>query len=300
MSIKPPRIKPGDKIAIIAPAGPVDPPDIQPAIDLLGKEGYEIVPSPHLFYKHGYLAGTDDARLEDLHAVFNDKSIKAVLCARGGYGTLRILDKIDYNLIRDNPKIILGYSDITALLLAIYKETGLVTFHGPVARDLCDNNNRNLESFINSVSGQWQLEIDLSDGAVLTHGIASGPVLGGNLSLVAHMMGTPFMPAVKNSILFIEEKGESPYRVDRLLTHLRLGGLFKKIAGLLIGSFIECGEMEEINEIFSDLTVSGGVPVFNGFPVGHGVDNVVVPIGLDAELDTFNMKLIYKEPCVTV
>ena len=108
------------------------------------------------------------------------------------------------------------------------------------------------------------------------------------------------MPAVKNSILFIEEKGESPYRVDRLLTHLRLGGLFKKIAGLLIGSFIECGEMEEINEIFSDLTVSGGVPVFNGFPVGHGVDNVVVPIGLDAELDTFKMKLIYKEPCVTV
>jgi muramoyltetrapeptide carboxypeptidase len=298
VSIRPPRLEYGDRVAIISPAGPVNPPEIQPSIDVLEEEGYEVVRAPHIFSKHGYLSGTDVARLEDLHAVFNDKSIKAVLCSRGGYGSLRLLEKIDYELIRKNPKIILGYSDITALLLAIYKETGMVTFHSPVAKDLYKNNKRNLGPLINCVTDQANMEIDLSEGEVLIRGMASGPVVGGNLSLITHMMGTPFFPATEGSILFIEEKGESPYRIDRMLTHLRLGGVIEHIAGMIFGSFVECGDLEELKRIFREFIADLSIPLLSGFPVGHGTENITIPIGLDAEFDTINMKLTFIESCV--
>jgi muramoyltetrapeptide carboxypeptidase len=300
LSIKPPRLKAGDEIAIIAPAGPVAHSEIQPAIDLLASEGYRVIKSPHLFSRKGYLAGDDDTRLEDFHSVFKNDDIKAVLCARGGYGTLRILDRLDYGLVRKNPKIIVGYSDITSLLLAIYKKTGLVTFHGPVVREFHGNNWSNLRTFMDLVSTEKKMKMDLSTGTTLVKGRAEGIFLGGNLSLLSHLMGTPFMPSTKGAILLIEEKGESTYRIDRMLTQLRLGGVFDDISGLIAGQFIDCGDIPEINSLLTDFTASRKIPVFSGLRIGHGIDNITVPMGLEVDLDTEKMKLTALENCVTL
>ena len=296
---KPTKLRQGEKIGVIAPAGPVLQTELQDGIDLLESFGYEIVLSRHLFDRQGYLAGEDNARLEDLHTMFTDPSVKTVFCARGGYGTLRILDRIDYDILRSNPKIVVGYSDITALLLAIHKETGLVTFHGPVMKELNQRNIGNLEACLNLVSHERSPELELAGGRPLKPGKATGRLLGGNLSLICHLIGSPYMPSLKGAILFIEEKGEDPYRIDRLLTHLRLGGVLAQVAGLIAGAFEECGDRAEIDRLLLD-TVSGlNIPVLTGLPIGHGLINVTLPIGLPATIDSETMTLKIQESCVT-
>jgi len=198
--IKPPRLEPGDTIGIIAPAGPVSRDEIRPAMELIKKKGYKILASPNLYRKRAYLAGCDDARLNDLQSMFTDKDVKAVFCARGGYGTIRLLERIDFKIIRRNPKIIAGYSDITALLLAIFRNAGLVTFHGPVMRDLARGQKGNLDHLLMLLSSEAPHVIDLSGGSVVKHGHASGIVLGGNLSLICSLAGTPFMPMIKGVV----------------------------------------------------------------------------------------------------
>ena len=297
MSIKPSRLRQGDEIGIITPAGPVTPSELKPAIDLLTSMGYRVKSSIHLYKKKDYLAGDDYSRLEDLHSMFQDKRIKAILCARGGYGTLRLLDKIDYDLIRKNPKIIIGYSDITALLLAIYKKTRLVTFHGPMVRELAKDIDPN--HFFNPLTSQQPLEFDLSKGSILVPGTARGILIGGNLSLISHMVGTPFMPTLEGSILIIEERGELPYRVDRMLTHLRLSGILKSLSGLVAGSFENCGDGKVINQLLIDIGIDLNIPVFCGLPVGHSIENFTLPLGLPVELDTENSRISFLESCVT-
>jgi muramoyltetrapeptide carboxypeptidase len=291
--IKPPRLKPGDKIGIIAPAGPVTPIELTPSMDRLASMGYEVHVCRHVYEKRDYLAGNDDSRLEDLHSVFEDKGIRAVLCGRGGYGTLRLLDKIDYDLIRENPKIIIGYSDITALLWAIYNDTGLVTFHGPVVRELAGDNG--LDSFFRPVASPDPFTLDLKRGKSLVSGRSKGILLGGNLSLICHLIGTPFMPSLDNAILFVEEKAETLYRIDRMLTHLRLSGVLDRIAGLVMGQFQDCGETSAIEPLLADLGMSLNIPVCNGLPVGHFKDNVTLPMGVPADLDTIDMQLTILE-----
>jgi muramoyltetrapeptide carboxypeptidase len=295
---KPTKLKQGEKIGVIAPAGPVLQDELQDGIDLLESFGHKIVLSPHLFDRQGYLAGEDNARLEDIHAMFSDKSVKAVYCARGGYGTLRILDRIDYNILRGNPKILVGYSDITALLLAVHKETGLVTFHGPVMRELNKRNIGNLESFLNLVTHERSLELELAGGRSLKAGRATGTLLGGNLSLICHLIGSPYMPSLKGAILFMEEKGEDLYRVDRLLTHLRLSGVLAQVAGLIVGAFEDCGDRAEIERLLSDMVSGLNIPVLTGLPIGHGLINITLPIGLPATIDSTTMTLKILEPSV--
>ena len=299
MSIKPPQLKKGDEIGVIAPAGPVSPPEIQPGIDLLESFGYKVNPSPHLYHTNGYLAGDDNTRLEDLHSMFRNGRIKAIFCARGGYGTLRLLEKINFDLIRVNPKIIIGYSDITTLLLAIYKKTGLVTFHGPVVRELSKKRNQDLESVFDLVSSDTSLQVNLTEGIALTPGKARGTLLGGNLSLISHLIGTPFMPPMKKSILFIEEKGEPLYRIDRMLTHLRVSGILEGLVGLIAGEFEDCGDVSSINQLLVDTVSDLNIPVLSGLPVGHGPENIILPVGVQAELDSERMTLSIMESCVT-
>ena len=296
---RPTKLKQGDKIGIIAPAGPVLQTELHDGIQLLESFGHEVVLSSHLFDRQGYLAGEDSARLEDIHAVFTDNRVKAVICARGGYGTLRILDRIDYDILRENPKIFVGYSDITALLLAIHQKTGLVTFHGPVLKELTQKRIGNLESFLNLVSNERLPDVELAGGRSLKPGKATGTLMGGNLSLICHLIGSPYMPSLKGAILFIEEKGEDLYRVDRLLTHLRLSGVLAQVAGLIAGTFEGCGERTEIDRLLTD-TVSGlNIPVLTGLPVGHGLINITLPIGLPATIDSTTMTLKIQESCVT-
>jgi muramoyltetrapeptide carboxypeptidase len=297
VSIKPPRLKPGDGIGILAPAGPVTPSELSPGINLLTSMGYDVHVSTHLYDQKDYLAGDDDSRLDDLHSMFENKRIKALFCGRGGYGTLRLLDKIDYDLIRENPKIIMGYSDITALFLALYAETGLVTFHGPMVREFSSDKDPDLlfRPFISSEP----LALDLSPGSTLVPGLASGILLGGNLSLICHLIGTPFMPSLNKIILFLEEKGESLYRIDRMLTHLRLSGLLDDLSGLMVGQFKDCGDMSTIAQFFADLGMELNMPVCSGLSVGHGTENITLPIGLEVELDTIDLKLTMLESGVS-
>lgn len=299
MKTKPPRLRKGHEIGIIAPAGPVTPFELQPAIDFLAAKGYHVTLSPHLYHREGYLAGGDDARLEDFHSMFADDNVKAVFCARGGYGTLRLLERIDYDLIRRNPKVFVGYSDITALLLAIYKKTGLITFHGPMVKELSRGSNRTQRILLNTVSSIEYPELDLSGGTVLISGQAKGTLLGGNLSLISSLIGTSFMPKLKEAILFIEERGEPLYRVDRMLTHLRLSGFLKDLAGLILGRFVDCGGIEAVNRLLMESVSELNIPVYSGLPVGHEKENITLPLGLQANLDTGLMRLTILESPVT-
>ena len=297
--MKPPRLRKGDSIGIIAPAGPVDPTDLEPAIGLLESFGHRTIPSNRLYDKKEYLAGDDEVRLEALHTMFEDSEIKAILCARGGYGTVRILDRIDFDLIRDHPKIIVGYSDITALLLSIYRYTGLVTFHGPVVREFLKNSEQNLNAILELVRGETLPRLSLTNGSALRQGKGTGILLGGNLSLMTSLIGTPFLPSCKGAIVFIEDRDEPLYRVDRMLTQLRLSGVLNEIHGLVAGRFEECGDMDAIEGLLLDTVKDQDIPVMTGLPVGHGKENITLPLGLKVSIDTDQMALSLAEPCVS-
>ena len=298
MKIKPPKLKEGDRIGIIAPAGPVLAEEIRPGVNFLESLGFEPVYFPHLFDQKGYLAGEDDSRVKDLHAVFRDKKIRAVFCARGGYGTHRILQELNYELFTRNPKLFVGYSDITALLFALYKKSGMITIHGPVLRDLLKGEGGNADLLVKLMTSEELITVEFPSGTIIKRGRAEGVILGGNLSLICHLIGTPFLPSFKGKLLFIEEKGEPLYRIDRMLTHLLVSGELGKCAGLMLGSFEECGDPASVIDLARERCSGLSVPVVTGLPVGHGEQNVPLPIGARAVLDTKTMSLEIKEACV--
>jgi muramoyltetrapeptide carboxypeptidase len=297
-AIMPPRLRPGDLIGVISPAGPVMPSDLQPGLDLLGAKGYRMREAPHLYDRHGYLAGDDKARLADLHDMFHDQEIAAVFCARGGYGCLRLLDKIDYRIIREHPKILLGYSDVTALLMAVYKETGMIAFHGPMVRGLATITEASLEALFHILSLEEPLLLSPMEGKPLVSGEVEGPLLGGNLSLICHLAGTRFLPSLEGAILFIEDCGEPLYRIDRMLTHLSLAGLLNGIAGLIAGEFTNCGDAAEIDRLLIDAAATLNIPLITGFPLGHGQNNLTLPVGMPVHLDAGRMTLRTTGACV--
>lgn len=277
-------LKQGDTIGIIAPASPVTTDELEPAINIIKQEGYRVIEGDHIYDTQGYLAGRDEDRLYDLHEMFLNSDVKAVICARGGYGTPRLLDKIDYNIIRDNPKLFIGYSDITALLLAIHNNTDLVVWHGPMLRTLKGRED-NLRNLLRHLSSEGIINLKLTENTVLKKGKARGRLLGGNLSLISSILGTPFLPSLKGTILFLEDRGEPLYRIDRMLTQLKLSGALSGIRGLIAGDFEECGDTDEINRLLLEI-FSGDYPVYTGFPSGHGRHNLALPFGVKAELDT--------------
>lgn len=295
MNVKPHRLKPGDTIAVIAPAGPVDPAEMLPGLEHLQSMGYTVLAAPHLYERKGYLAGDDRVRLDDLHAAFRDPHVNAVICARGGYGTHRLLPKIRYSFIRKNPKILVGYSDITALLLSVYKKTGLITFHGPMIRECSKKQTTNLDGLIRMISSAEPFGVDLKGADVLKEGRAEGRLIGGNLSLISHLVGTRHLPDPRGAILFLEDIGEPLYRIDRMLTHLRLCGFLKKLSGIVAGRFEECGDSTEISGLLLDAVSDLRIPVLSRAPFGHGQENQPLPIGIQAILDTRRMTLRWGE-----
>ncbi|RPI74467.1 MAG: LD-carboxypeptidase [Desulfobacteraceae bacterium] len=299
MSIKPQALAKGDLIGVLAAAGPVVPEEIEPGKALLESRGFRVHASPLLYEKNGYLAGADDLRRSELERMFLDDEIKAVICARGGYGTLRLLERLDFEVIRRHPKIFMGFSDITVLLWAFYHKAGLVTFHGPMVKSLGAEQASNLDSFENLMTAQSPLLLELDQGTVIRSGRASGTLLGGNLSLIAHMIGTGFMPSLKGVVLFLEDTGEALYRIDRYLTHLRLSGLLDHLAGIILGRFEGCEEVEQLPDLFAERLSGLGIPVCSGLPVGHGAENLALPLGVRATLDTERMTLTLEEPWVT-
>jgi muramoyltetrapeptide carboxypeptidase len=297
--IKPPGLRQGDTIGVISPAGPVDEPELQAGIGMLKSSGFSVRLARHVYEKSGYLAGEDENRLSDLHDMFRDKDIKAIFCTRGGYGTMRLLDNINYEIIKENPKIFVGYSDITALLMAILKKTGLITFHGPMVRGLATKNQGNWESLLHAISSNEPLKLSFQEGTILVAGKADGKLIGGNLSMLCHLVGTPYLPSLDGCILFVEEKGEDLYRLDRMLNHLRLSGQLSGLSGLIAGGFEECPDMSAIKDLLLDILSCLDIPLATGLPVGHGLKNLALPLGLPAKLDTDSKTLSLMETAIT-
>lgn len=299
--IKPKKLKKGDVIGIISPASfPKDTSKIEKGVVYLEKLGYRVEVAKNVGKAHGYLAGTDEERLEDLHSMFKNKNINAIMCVRGGYGSGRLLDKINYNIIKRNPKIFVGYSDITALQMAFLKKAGLVSFAGPMlAVDFCkDEVDEFTEEFFwkmitNSKKIGKFLNPDNENFYSLTKGRGEGSLVGGNLALLMSLMGTPYQPNFKNSMVLFEEVGEEPYRVDRMFYQLKYATHdFKDINGIIIGRFVDCYIKDNespsltLNEIISDYFEGLKIPVIYNVKHGHIDQNLTIPWGLKTKVNS--------------
>jgi muramoyltetrapeptide carboxypeptidase len=306
----PPRLKPGDLIGLVAPAGPVtDTSKIERGVRYLEKLGYRVLLGKHVTRVKGYLAGTDEQRAADLHAMFARKEVKAVFCVRGGYGTPRLLPLLDYALIARNPKILLGFSDITALQLALWQWCRLVTFHGPMlAVEMAKQMDRATEEWLWRLitSPQKMPAFSFAETSVvaLHPGQARGRLSGGNLSLLTTLLGTPYEPSFNRALLFLEESHEEPYRVDRMLTQLQNAGVFDQVTGLLLGHFNQCEPKDSqrlsltLDEVLREASARAGKPFLVDLPFGHIPRKMTLPLGLRARMDAGARQITFLEPAV--
>lgn len=297
---------PGDTVGIVAPAGPITEQQAKTAADKVAKAGYTPLLADGICKKFGYLAGTDADRANQLNSMFKNPDVKAIICARGGFGTTRLLDLLDYDLIRQNPKILGGYSDITALAMAVYKTTQLVTFHSSmlVPEDTEYTRNSMWSTFQN---GQKNYKI-LCDEAlgqnsddpsqpvtILNPGKSRGTLIGGNLTLLQTLIGTKYDFSLHNKILFIEEINEPPYKVDRMLTHLKSTKNLKGLKGLIFGKMKGCGAQGEnsleLDYIIDEFCAGLSIPIIKYYSFGHVKSRCTLPIGCRAELDTSKLQI---------
>jgi muramoyltetrapeptide carboxypeptidase len=298
--IFPKGLRKGDTIALTAPAGAIfNTNQILKIETRLVGLGFKVLKGKTLYEKDGFLAGNDAFRINELHELFKNKNVKAIVAMRGGWGCARLLDKLDYELISSNPKILMGYSDITSLLIAIQQKTGLVTYHGPVGysswkkfstfnvfKSLLDG-----KPFTMKNPAAYKKELE-----TLSKGKASGQLIGGNLTVITSMIGTTHEPNWENKILFLEETGEEPYRIDRMLWQLKQAQVFKKINGLVIGAFTKCNpdypnESYSLAEILDQHFRNTNFPVYKGAVIGHIIPKFTLPIGVNVEMDAENFSI---------
>jgi len=301
--IKPPRLKPGAVVGIISPASATF---VQEELDIVidAVRGLGLVPklATHVRDRYGYLAGTDIERAADINQFFQDKQIAALLPIRGGWGCSRILPYLNYQIIRQNPKIIIGFSDITSLILGINAHTQLVTFHGPNGLTSWRTTqtqyfrrvlfNGELVTFTNSKDGDDADRLMQVKNRIqtITPGKARGRLIGGNLSVLSGIVGSPYLPNMAGAILFLEDTGENIYRLDRLMTHLKLAGVFDKLAGFIFGQCPGCTPDADYGSLTLEEVIWGHIqplkiPAFYGAAIGHLENIVTLPIGLNVEID---------------
>ncbi len=308
--IKPKRLSVGDTIGIIAPSSGISEQELAKALQNMTDLGFQTKLGKSVSKVNGFLAGTDKERLNDLHWAFADKTIDAVWCVRGGYGTTRFLDKVDYNLIKKNPKIFIGYSDITALHTSIYQNCNLVTFHGPVAAStFSDYAKKHVINTLMNPSTPYKIELSPDNIAkenlefkteVITKGKAKGKLIGGNLSLLTAIAGTPYgLRETKGKLLFIEDVGERPYRLDRMFVQLKQSIDLKQLAGIALGVFTDCNPPDDksqtVIDVVKDHLGNLKIPVIYGLSFGHIRDQFTLPMGIEAELDTENKTMTLLE-----
>jgi len=316
--IRPRRLSPGQTVGLVAPSSaPNEPEDIRFAIETIESLGFRVCPGAHLFEREGYFAGSDAARAADLNAMFAADDIDVVWCVRGGYGASRVLPLLDYERIRRSPKPLIGYSDITALHMAIHTQAALVSFHGPVAwRRFTTYTLSELRRVTHDACAPVRLgappPLEAREGNVerenrvttLVPGRAVGRLLGGNLCLMAHLTGTRYAPDLRGAILFLEDVDETYYRIDRFLTQLWLAGSLEGIAGIAFGKFTRCQPSASFvqNRVLEDILAERcralGVPAVSGLMIGHVEDQTTLPMGCLAELDADARTLTLLEPGV--
>lgn len=296
-SFKPRRLGPGSVIGIAAPSGPFDPQTFERGLEVLRTMEFRVQIPEGLFARQGYLAGTDAHRAAVFESLFCDPGIDAVMAARGGYGCLRILPLLDFARLAAHSKVLIGFSDVTALLTAMGSRCGLVTFHGPMVTTLADASERTLHGLREAIASDRPLKLPSETAFALRPGAASGTVCGGNLNTLCHLVGTPFAPRFRNRIVFLEDRGEAPYRVDRMLMHMKTAGCFEGVKGLVLGSFTDCGSPEEITAVVEEIFHGAGFPILAGMEAGHSDPNLTLPLGVRAELDAEGRTLRFE--CAT-
>ncbi len=286
----------GDTIGIAAPAGPFDAQKFNQGLGVIRAMGFNVLVPEGLDQRVHYLAGADAHRAYIFNQLVRDESVKAIMCARGGFGSIRILELLDLDAMRANPKIVVGFSDITVLLLFLARTCNMTTFHGPMVTTLADADQETITGFFRAVHGTGKLEIVPRSPITLRSGTAKGPVKAGNLTSLCHLVGTPYEPQLKGCILVLEDVNEAPYKIDRMLTQMKLAGWFNKLAGLILGDFSNGGQTEEIYPIFQNIFSDEDIPILGGFEVGHGKRNMTLPIGMRATLDADRHFLRYHQP----
>lgn len=317
--LKPPVLRPGDTVGMVAPASNAyEPEEIAIAQETMELYGFQVVLGRNINAQNGYLAGSDAQRAADLNEMFRRSDIRGIVTFSGGYGCSRILPLLDYEQMRRSPKVIIGHSDITALLIAIYQKTGLITFHGSsgltgIGEYAMNHFRRTIMSAetIGEIAKPPKTEagtVERSNRLItITPGRATGQLIGGNLTLVTNLIGTPFEPDTRGKILFLEDIGEEPYRIDRMLTQLWLAGKLQDAAGIALGHFVDCYPKEyqasfpqtiSLENVLRDRFQSLGKPVLYNLMFGHVKDNAVLPIGATATLDATAKTLVVNENAV--
>ncbi len=287
----------GDRIGIVAPASPFDSEAFESGVAVLRSMGFHPVVPEAVKKKTGYLAGADKTRARLINDMFMDPSIRLIWCARGGYGSMRCLPFIDYGAVRANPKPFIGASDVTAMLMTLYIRCGIPVIHGPMVVSFAGADAATYHSarhllFDTTVA----VTIAADPSIVIRGGCVRAPVIGGNLTTLSHLMGTAFEPDFSGHLLFIEDIGEAPYRIDRMLTQMRMAGKLSNMAGLMLGRFSDCGRMTDIRHIIEDICSGLDIPILAGIPAGHGRPNLMVPMGVKAQLDADSGILSYDLP----
>jgi muramoyltetrapeptide carboxypeptidase len=317
-AVRPRRLRAGDAIALVSPASATfSSLDLQIARESLEALGFKVRPGEHVMERHGYLAGPDLARADDINRAFADTSIAGIHAIRGGWGSARLLPYLDFETIRRNPKVLIGYSDITALLLSIHAKTGLTTFHGPIGLGRWDTwsldyyrrvlMNGEAVTYANrqGVTGDRNSLVQVEFRTLTTTaGKARGRLLGGNLTVLTAILGSPYLPSWDDAILFCEDVGENLYRIDRMFTQLKLAGVLAKLKGFVFGSCSECGPGEgyaslTLEEIIRDHIKPLGVPAWQGAMIGHGQPQWTLPVGAEVEIDAVAGTMRLLEPAVS-
>jgi muramoyltetrapeptide carboxypeptidase len=299
------KLSPNSIIGLVSPAWIPVMDRLTAGISYLESKEIRVKRGNNLEKIHGYFSGSDEERAEDLHQMYADPDVKMIICSRGGWGGLRIINKLDYDLIKRNPKPLVGYSDITTLQLAIWAKTGVPSFSGPMVgvemgKGINDFTERHFWGQIYNDYLNYDLDLTETTTEILINGEVDGNLLGGCLSLVCHLLGTPFSPDFQGSILFLEDVGEQPYKIDRYFAHLKQAGVFEKIGGLILGEFIDCVDDNErsftVSELIHNYFSQAPFPVIQNFPYGHGDVKFSMPIGVKASLNTYHKQLRVANP----
>ncbi len=311
--IFPKRLEQGDVIGLVTPGSPITEDQLKETVEKLEGMGYKTYYKPSVLSVYGYFAGTDKERAYELMHMFANKEVDAIMCVRGGYGSIRILDLLDFDQIKKNPKIFVGFSDITALLTSINERTGLICFHGPLG--VSDFNDYTLKSFENVLVNPkprykypYQREENTEDNPefdfyTITNGRAEGELIGGNLSVLASLAGSKFETNFENKIVFLEEIEEKTYRVDRMLTQLVQATNLRKARGIVLGVFYKCNVNEKptltLKQAIADILKPLNIPVAYGFPFGHIETKMTIPTGVNAKFNAGRRTLKLMEEAVT-
>jgi len=300
---KPAMLRPGDLIGVVAPAGAIEAAAVTAGVTLLENAGHPVRLGDSVFKRMGFLAGNDSERAADLTRMFLDREVKAILAARGGYGSGRLLPHLDVDVIRRNPKIFVGYSDLTFLLSHMLQRAGMVAFHGPMVGGLTANPGA-VDALLGFLSGD-RVGWNVSAGEIIQPGTAEGVIVGGCLSVIVSTLGTPYETETKGKLLFLEDVNEKPYRIDRMLTQLRQAGKLSDVAGVMFGEMHGCiaepNEAVTVRDVIRQTFASDPYPVVFGLPTGHGRGVATLPLGIRARLAGERLTLLespFDEPSV--